>query len=449
MNKFQLIRNATIVNEGETFIGSVLIKDKFIQAIYTNEADIQLKEPFDEIDAKGYWLLPGVIDEHVHFREPGLTYKGDLSTESKAAVAGGVTSFMDMPNTIPPTTTIEALEQKFQLASEKSLANYSFYLGVTNDNFEELKKADIHRVCGIKIFLGSSTGNLLVDNELTLERIFAEIPFLIAVHCEDEQMIQQHIRYYQNLIGEELPIFYHPLIRDTDVCYRATTKAVKLAEKYQSRLHVLHVSTEKEISLFSSSIPLNEKKITAETCIHYLWFSDEDYEQLGNSIKCNPAIKSKDNRSALRKAINDNRLDVVATDHAPHLWNEKEGSCLKAASGAPFVQHSLTAMLQLVKEGIFTLEKVVEKMCHAPAVIYKIQKRGFIRPGYYADLVLINPSCSWQVSPDNLLCKCGWSSFTGTKFDSKVVKTWVNGHKVYDEGYFDESIKGEPLIFDN
>lgn len=449
MNNVQLIRNATIVNEGKTFVGSVLISGERIKAIFEEDQIIDLKESYTEIDATDLLLLPGIIDDQVHFRDPGLTHKGDLYTESKAAVAGGVTSFMDMPNTRPQATTIAILEEKYSLAAEKSLANYSFLMGVTNDNIDELKKVDAHKVAGVKMFMGASTGNMLVDNKETLNRVFAEIPLLIVTHCEDEPTIQQNIQHYKALLGEDIPIEYHPLIRSTEACYKSSSYAVELATKYNSRLHVFHLSTAKELSLFSSDKQLKNKRITAEVCVHHLWFSDADYAKLGNRIKWNPAIKTESDRLALIDAVNKNLIDVIATDHAPHLLSEKEGSCLTAASGGPLVQHSLVAMLQLVRNGTFSLEKIVEKMCHAPAELFRIEKRGFIRPGYYADLVLVDPNRSWIVNTDNILYKCGWSPFEGVTFDASVLQTWVNGKLVYDYGQFDESVRGQRLLFDN
>ena len=443
----QLIKNATIVNEGRTFIGSVLIDGDLIKAVYEAGEPIEIKKTYTEIDATGLLLLPGVIDDQVHFRDPGLTHKGDIYSESKAAVAGGVTSFFDMPNTRPQATTVQLLEEKFALAAQKSFANYSFLMGVTNDNLDELKKVNPQNVAGVKMFMGSSTGNMLVDNEETLNRVFAEIPLLIVTHCEDETIIQQNISHYKKLLGEDIPVQYHPLIRNAEACYKSSAYAVELATKYNSRLHVFHLSSAKEMSLFSTDKPLREKRITAEVCIHHLWFSDADYAQYGNRIKWNPAIKSETDRLALIEAVNSNKIDVIATDHAPHLLSEKSGSCLTAASGGPLVQHSLVAMIQLVKQGYFTLEKVVEKMSHAPAELFRIEKRGFIRPGYFADLVLVDLNQSWTVSTDNILYKCGWSPFEGTKFDASVLQTWVNGKLVYDNGQFDETIKGKRLIF--
>jgi len=448
MSRLQIIRNATIVNEGRTFTGSVLISGEHIKAVYEGSQFIEVSQPCIEIDGTGLLLLPGVIDDQVHFRDPGLTQKGDLYTESKAAVAGGVTSYMDMPNTRPQATTIEILEAKYALAATKSLANYSFLMGVTNDNVDELKKVDPRNVAGVKMFMGSSTGNMLVDNQETLNRVFSELSILIVTHCEDEPTIQRNIQHYKELLGEDIPIEYHPLIRSAEACYKSSAYAVELATKYNSRLHVFHLSTAKEMSLFSSDIPLKEKRITAEVCVHHLWFSDKDYAKYGNRIKWNPAIKSETDRQALIDAVNSNKIDVIATDHAPHLMSEKEGSCLTAASGGPLVQHSLVAMMQLVKQGVFTLEKVVDKMCHSPAELFRIEKRGFIRPGYFADLVLVDPNRSWTVTEDNILYKCGWSPFEGTTFDASVLQTWVNGNLAYDNGQFDETIRGKRLLFD-
>jgi len=447
LKKQQLIRNATIVNEGRTFIGSVLIHGEQIVAVYEENEPIELSEPCVEIDATGLLLIPGVIDDQVHFRDPGLTHKGDLFSESRAAVAGGITSFMDMPNTRPQATTIEILEEKYTSAAEKSLANYSFLMGVTNDNIEELKKVDGHRVAGVKMFMGSSTGNMLVDNAETLNRVFAEIPLLIVTHCEDETIIQKNIAHYKELLGDDIPIEYHPIIRSAEACYKSSSYAVELATKYNSRLHVFHLSSAMEMSLFTSDIPLKEKRITAEVCVHHLWFSDADYAKYGNRIKWNPAVKAESDRLALIDAVNSNKIDVIATDHAPHLLSEKEGSCLKAASGGPLVQHSLVAMLQMVKQGNFSLEKIVEKMCHAPAELFRIEKRGFIRPGYFADLVLVDPNRPWTVSSENILYKCGWSPFEGTRFDASVLNTWVNGQMVYDNGQIDDTVRGKRLLF--
>lgn len=448
MKDLQLIKNATIVNEGRTFVGSVLIDGEQIKAIYEGNQVQGIVEPHTEIDATGFLLMPGVIDDQVHFREPGLTHKGNIYSESRAAVAGGITSYFEMPNTRPQATTVELLEEKYTVASENSFANYSFLMGVTNDNIEELKNVNPRNVAGLKMFMGSSTGNMLVDNRETLNRVFSEVPLMIVTHCEDEATIQANIQHYKTLLGENIPIEYHPLIRSAEACYKSSAFAVELATKYNSRLHLFHLSSAKEMSLLNTGIPLREKRITSEVCVHHLWFSDADYAKYGNRIKWNPAIKSESDRLALIDAVNSNKIDVIATDHAPHLWSEKEGSCLSAASGGPLVQHSLVAMLQMVKQGTFTLEKMVEKMCHTPAEIFKIEKRGYIRPGYFADLVLVDPNRSWTVSIENILYKCGWSPFEGTTFDAAVSKTWVNGQKVYDEGKFDETVRGQRLLFE-
>ena len=443
----QLIKNATIVNEGRTFVGSVLIDGEHIKAVFEENQPIEIEEPFTEIDATGLLLIPGVIDDQVHFREPGLTHKGDIYTESKAAVAGGITSYFEMPNTKPQATTIELLEDKYAIAAEKSFANYSFLMGVTNDNIDELKKINPRNVAGLKMFMGSSTGNMLVDNEKTLHRVFSEIPLLIVTHCEDEATIQANIQHYKSLLGEDIPVEYHPLIRNAEACYKSSSFAVELATKYNSRLHVFHLSSAKEMTLFTSDKPLKEKRITSEVCVHHLWFNDTDYAKYGNRIKWNPAIKSESDRQALINAVNSNKIDVIATDHAPHLLSEKEGSCLKAASGGPLVQHSLVAMLQLVKQGAFVLEKIVEKMCHAPADLFRIEERGYIRTGYFADLVLVDLNSPCKVSTENILYKCGWSPFEGTTFDASVSKTWVNGKLVYNNGKIDESVRGKRLLF--
>ncbi len=442
-----LIKNATIINENRTFTGSVLVENEYIKAVYEGDAPIEINGSFTTVDGTGKMLIPGVIDDQVHFREPGLTHKGNIYSESKAAVAGGVTSFMEMPNTMPLTTTIEALEDKYKLGAEKSFANYSFYMGATNSNIDELRKVDIRNVCGVKIFMGSSTGNMLVDNKETLSNIFAEIPLLIATHCEDEATIQANKARYKALHGDDLPIQFHPLIRNAEACYRSSSFAVELATKYNARLHVLHISSAMEMSLFDNKNPLREKNITAEVCVHHLWFSDKDYATYGNRIKCNPAIKAETDRLALIEALNNGKIDVVATDHAPHLLREKEGNCLKAVSGGPLIQHSLVAMLQMAKNGVFTYEKVIDKMCHATAELYRVEKRGYIRPGYFADLVLVDPKKQTTVTADNLLYFCGWSPFEGTTFDHTVIKTWVNGELVYNEGVVDENIRGRRLTF--
>jgi dihydroorotase len=439
-----LLQGATIINEGKSFKGSLLIDgDKIKQIIRQGD---ELPKAAKTIDVTGKWIVPGVIDDQVHFREPGLTHKGDIYTEAKAAVAGGVTSYMEMPNTNPQTTTIEALEQKYQLAAEKSLANYSFYMGATNDNLDELKKVDPKKVCGVKVFMGSSTGNMLVDKDKTLSAIFAEVPLLITTHCEDEATIVKNIELYKAQYGDDVPFNVHHLIRSEEACFISSAKAVELAVKYNTKLHLLHLSTVKELSLLESK-PLAEKRITGEVCVHHLWFDNTDYDKSGARIKWNPAIKTARDREGLLKGLADNKLDVIATDHAPHTIEEKANSYFKAPSGGPLVQHSLVAMLELYKLGKISREAVIEKMCHAPAKLYDIEKRGFIRKGYYADLVVIDPEAYWKVSPENILYKCGWSPFEGTTFTHKVDKTFVNGQLVYDNGTFDESKKGERLIF--
>ncbi|MFB6342569.1 dihydroorotase [Saccharicrinis sp. FJH62] len=442
-----LIFNAEIINENERFAGSVLIEDEVIKEIFKTEVDPQSFKDIQLIDATGLILLPGVIDDQVHFRDPGLTHKGDIYTEAKAAVAGGITSYMEMPNTKPQAVTIEILEDKYKSASEKSLANYSFFMGATNDNIEELKKVDPEQVCGVKIFMGSSTGNMLVDNKETLENIFSEIPLLIATHCEDEATIQANIQKAKQQFGEDVPIEQHPLIRSAEACYLSSSFAVSLAKKFNARLHILHLSTQKELELFDNSKPLREKNITAEVCVHHLLFDDSDYSTKGTLIKWNPSVKTKEDKEALLQGIISDKVDVVATDHAPHLWEEKHGGALKAMSGGPMVQHSLVAMLEFVKNKKLSYEKVVQKMCHAPAVLFNVKERGFIREGYKADLVLVDPDNASKVTKDNILYKCGWSPLEGMTFSHSIMTTFVNGHKVYDVGIFDESVKGQRLRF--
>ena len=441
----KVISGATIVNEGSSFIGDVFIIDNVIEKIVEGIASDHMD--YEVIDAKGLYLLPGVIDDQVHFRDPGLTYKGDTYTESKAAVAGGVTSFMDMPNTIPNCLTQDLLEEKYQHAANASLANYSYYMGASNDNLAEIIKTDPKKVCGIKVFMGSSTGNMLVDNEESLAGIFSSAPTLVAVHCEDEETIIRNNAYYFEKYGDDAPTSIHPKIRSVEACYLSSAKAVALAKKHGTRLHILHLTTEKEMSLFDNDLPLEDKKITAEVCIHHLWFSDEDYDRKGNFIKWNPSIKSSKDKDALLEAVLSNKIDVVATDHAPHTLEEKERLYFNAPSGGPMVQHSLSAMLELYHNGRFTLEKVVEKMCHNPAILFNINKRGFIREGYMADLVLIDLNNSWEVNKDNILYKCAWSPMEGEIFKSKVISTFVNGNRVYNNGVFIEDVKGKRLMF--
>lgn len=444
-----LIKNAHIINENQQFIGSVLIENELIKAIYTQHNTPEKFDNVEIVDATGLLLIPGVIDGHVHFREPGLTHKGNIASESAAAVAGGITSYMEMPNTSPLATTIETLENKYVIGANKSYANYSFYMGATNSNLNELQKIDKRNVCGVKIFLGSSTGNLLVDNTDTLSKIFAEIPMLLTTHCEDEAIIQQNKAYYKSLHGDDLPIQFHPLIRNDEACYRSTTFAIDLATKFNARLHVLHLSTAREMALFDNSKPLIQKNITAEVCVHHLWFSDADYATYGNRIKWNPAIKSESDRLALIEALKVDKIDVIATDHAPHLLREKEGDCFKAASGGPLIQHALQAMLQMAKNGTFTYEQVITKMCHAPADLYRVHKRGYIREGYFADLVLIDPTKQELVSDTNVRYFCGWSPFAGTSFDFSIHTTWVNGDRVYHKGNINELVRGKRLKFNN
>lgn len=444
-----LVHNAKIFTEKNTFRGSLRIEGELIAEIFKGEVPEPVLQNNTVIDASDLWLLPGVIDTHVHFREPGLTQKADMHSESRAAVAGGVTSFIDMPNTVPQTTTLELWEAKNRLASEKSLANYAFYLGATNENKEEIKNADPKRVPGVKVFLGASTGNMQVNDKAFLQWLFAESPLMLTAHCEDMSIIQRNIETYKAQFGDDIPIPNHYLIRSGEACYKSTAAAVEMALKYKTRLHIAHVSTAHELALFEPGKPLAEKQITAEGCVHYLWFDSRDYEKLGARIKCNPAIKAESDKKALIQAIITNRLDTIATDHAPHLLSEKEGGCLQAASGIPMVQHSLPAMLELARNGQFSVEKVLEKMCYAPATLFKIRKRGFVRKGYYADLVLVNPTYPWEVGTDNIVSKCGWSPFEGQEFHARVTHTFVNGKLVYDNGVFDESHNGNPLHFND
>lgn len=437
-----LIKNATIVNEGKQRQGDVLIEGELIKAI---GLDLHEPENAHVIDATGLRLLPGVIDDQVHFREPGLTHKGDIATESRAAVAGGITSFMEMPNTAPATTTQELLHQKFKLAAEHSVANFSFYMGATNDNLDEVLLTDRDSVCGIKIFMGSSTGNMLVDNSSTLEKIFAECEMLIATHCEDEATIKGNMAKYSTV--ENIDASYHPIIRNEEACYKSSSIAVKLAKKYNTRLHILHISTAKELELFDNAIPLSEKRITAEACVHHLWFNDKDYASKGNFIKWNPAIKSEKDRAAILEAVKSGKIDIIATDHAPHTFQEKQQEYMKAPSGGPLVQHSLVAMLELSHRNEISIEKVVEKMCHAPAECFQVEKRGYIKEGYFADLVLVDLNHPWKVEKENILYKCGWSPFEGVTFSSRITHTFVNGHLAYAHGSIDDSVRGKRLTF--
>jgi len=440
-----LIKNATLINEGEIFPSDILIEDEKIKKISPNIEIIANQV----IDARGLHLIPGIIDDQVHFREPGLTHKATIYTESKAAIAGGITSFMEMPNTNPQVLTQKLLEDKYKIASKKSLANYSFFMGASNNNLAEVLKTNPKNVAAVKIFMGSSTGNMLVDNETILEEIFAKSPMLIAVHCEDEETIAKNLKAAQNQFGENIPISEHPKIRSTDACYKSSSMAVKLAKKHNTRLHVFHVSTEKEISLFENNIPLKKKRITAEVCVHHLWFNEKDYAKKGSLIKWNPAIKKKSDKEALLKGLIDNKLDIIATDHAPHTLEEKNNNYSKAPSGGPLVQHALPAMLKFYKTGKINIEKIIQKMCHNPAICFKIEKRGFIREGYYADLVLINLNAKpYIVSKKNILYKCKWSPFEGEIFDTRVTHTFINGHVAYNNGLFNEDKKGMRLTFD-
>lgn len=441
-----LIKNAKIVNEGVIFEGDVLVEDKYIKEV---AASISPKSSDCVIiDAEGNYLIPGAIDDQVHFREPGLTHKGNIASESRAAVAGGITSFIEQPNTVPNAVTQELLEQKYQIAAETSYANYSFMMGGTNDNLEEILKTNPKNVAGIKLFLGSSTGNMLVDNEETLEKIFSSTPMLIAVHCEDEGTIKANLEKYKEEYGDNIPVKFHHLIRSEEACYISSSKAIELAKKTGARLHIFHVSTAKETELFTNKIPLEDKKITAEVCVHHLWFTDADYEKKGNLIKWNPAVKTAKDRDELWKALLDDRIDVIATDHAPHTLEEKQNPYTSAPSGGPLVQHAVVAMFEAYHQGKISLEKIVEKMAHNPAKIFKIEKRGFIREGYFADLVLVNAGQPWTVKKENILYKCGWSPFEGANFKSRITHTLVNGQLVYVNSKVKDVRCGERLLFD-
>ena len=428
MSKSTLIRNAHVVNEGAVTISDVLIVGDRIAKIGKGLD----AEGVEAIDASGFWLMPGIIDDQVHFREPGLTHKADLSTESKAAAAGGVTSFMEMPNTVPQVLTQQLLQDKYEIAAKVSAVNYSFFMGASNNNLDEVLKTDPKRVCGVKVFMGSSTGDMLVDEKKILEGIFKESPTIVATHCEEEAVVRSNMTTAKERWGENVPIDQHPLIRSAEACYQSSSKAVELATKHGSRLHILHISTARELDLFDGNKPLKEKKITSEACIHHLWFTDADYADKGTYIKWNPAVKTEADRNAIRAALQDGRIDVVATDHAPHTIKEKSNSYFKAPSGGPLVQHGLTAMLELVHQGEITVEKVIELMCHRVAELFEIKDRGYIREGYKADLVLVNPDANWTVTGENILYKCGWSPFAGYEFKSHVTGTWVNGVRVWD-----------------
>lgn len=444
MMKRFVIQNTTVVNEGICQPADVVVNGPFIEAVCPPNTVHDVPE---KLDGTGLHLFPGLIDDQVHFREPGLTHKGDLYTEPKAAIAGGMTSFMEMPNTVPSAVTLELLEEKYLRASEVSLANYSFYMGTTNTNLKELLRVDPKTICGVKIFMGSSTGDMLVDDPDALESIFRHVTTIITTHCEDDPMIKNNAARLRNEYGEDVPMAMHPVIRSAEACFSSSAFAVELAKRHNTRLHILHISTERELALFRNDIPLKEKRITAEACIHHLWFSDEDYSSKGTFIKWNPAVKTAKDRDAIFQAILDDRIDVIATDHAPHTEEEKSQKYFKAPSGGPLVQHSLVAMLEFYHKGKISLEKIAQKMVHNVAEMFEIDRRGFVREGYYADLVLVNLNDPWTVNKDNILYKCGWSPFEGVTFKSKVCTTIVNGHIAYHNGIFDESKKGMRLLF--
>lgn len=438
-----LIRNARVVNRGSIRQLDILIREGRVVQL-AGGLDLRADR---EIDARGRHVIPGIIDDQVHFREPGLTHKATISSESRAAVAGGITSFMEMPNVQPPSVTQALLEEKYAIAARTSLANHSFYIGATNDNFDEVMRTDPRRVCGIKIFMGSSTGNMLVDSPDTLERLFANAPMLISTHCEDEATVRRNLEIYQSKYGGRLTAAFHPRIRSAEACYLSSSLAVGMAKRHGTRLHILHLTTARELDLFDNRLPLAEKRITSEVCVHHLWFHSGHYRRLGNQIKCNPAIKSKAERDALLPALLDDRLDVVATDHAPHTWGEKSQPYLQAPSGLPLVQHALNVMLELYHQGRISLEKIVEKMCHAPAVAFQVAERGFLDEGCWADLAIVDLDEKWTVRPDNILYQCGWSPFTGKTFRGRVKSTIVSGHLAWHEGRFDEGKMGERLLF--
>lgn len=438
-----LIKQALVINEGTSEVKDVLIENERIVKVADHITDAHAKE----INAEGLWLMPGAIDDQVHFREPGLTHKGEIYTEAKAAVAGGITSYMEMPNTVPNVFTIDLLEQKYHRASEVSLANYSFFMGTSNDNYDEVMRVNPLNTCGIKIFMGSSTGNMLVDDPNVLERVFANAPTIIATHCEDEQTIKNNLAAAKEKYGDDIPVEMHPVIRSEEACYLSSSFAISLAQKHNTRLHILHISTASETELFDNSKPLTEKRITAEACIHHLWFSDEDYANKGNFIKWNPAVKTRADRDAIWKAVLDGRIDVIATDHAPHTIEEKSSKYSAAPSGGPLVQHALQAMLEKVSQNVISKELMVQKMSHNPATLFNITERGYIREGYFADIVLIDPNASQKVEQSNILYKCKWSPFEGYTFKSSIHSTFVNGHLVYHKGQFDESVHGKRLVF--
>ncbi len=439
-----ILKNGQIVNEGKSFYGDLLIRNGIIERI---DSRIENTINAEEIDAEEKLILPGCIDDQVHFREPGLTHKATIATESRAAVAGGITSFMEMPNTVPSAVTIEKLEEKYAIAAKSSLANYSFYLGTTNSNIEEIKRVNPETICGVKIFMGSSTGDMLVDDPKALEDIFHYSPAIITTHCEDDPMIKENFQKFVKEYGEELPAKFHPLIRSEEACYKSSAYAVSLAKKYNSRLHILHISTAKELELFQNDIPLKNKRITAEACVHHLWFTDKDYDTKGNFIKWNPAVKSENDRAKIWAAVLDNRIDVIATDHAPHTLEEKNQLYSKAPSGGPLVQHALLAMLEKNRQGLISIERIVEKMAHAPAILFRVKNRGFLREGYFADVVMVDPKKSQQVTKSNLLYKCGWSPFDGITFSSSIERTFINGNIAFENQSIVECGSGSRLSF--
>jgi dihydroorotase len=442
--KTKLLKGGKIINEGIAFYADLLIVNDRIEKI---ESSIEATPSMEVIALDGKWILPGCIDDQVHFREPGLTHKGTIRSESRAAVAGGITSFMEMPNTVPNALTQKLLQDKYDIASKNSPANYSFFMGASNDNIEEVLKTDAKNVCGIKIFMGSSTGNMLVDQTETLEKLFSQVPILIATHCEDETTIRKNTEAYKAKFGENVPMEMHPLIRSAEACFLSSSKAISLAKKYNTRLHILHISTGIEVDLFDNSIPLEQKRITSEACVHHLWFNDSDYHSKGALIKWNPAVKTETDRLAIWKGLLDNKIDIVATDHAPHTLEEKSGTYFNAPSGGPLVQHALLAMLEKAKEGIISVERVVEKMAHAPAICFQLEDRGFIREGYFADLVIVDPSTSNAVTKDTILYQCGWSPFEGTTFSHSIAATYVNGNCVYDGKHVSGEFFGKRLTF--
>ena len=442
--KAKLLKGATLYNEGKSFVADVLIRNERIEQIAPS---ITLTPDMEEINLEGKWLLPGCIDDQVHFREPGLTHKGNIRSESRAAVAGGITSFMEMPNTVPNTLTQELLQDKYDIASVNSPANYSFFMGASNDNIEEVLRTNEKEVCGVKIFMGSSTGNMLVDQEQTLNALFSQVPMLIATHCEDEAAIRRNTAFYREKYGEDIPMEVHPLIRSAEACYISSSLAVSLAKKYNTRLHILHISTAKETGLFSNEVPLSQKRITAEACVHHLWFSDADYRSKGAFIKWNPAVKTAEDREGVWEGLLSDKIDIIATDHAPHTLEEKSGTYFNTPSGGPLVQHALLAMLEKAREGKISVERVVEKMAHAPAICFQLEERGFIREGYYADLVVVDPGKRVEVDKSNILYSCGWSPFEGVVFSHVIAGTFVNGNLVYDGTDVRNDVFGKRLTF--